>query len=290
MKWTKKIFGFICLFLLTSCMAKPVLTVKSADVSMKLTQSAPWVWQVAFSPDGKYVLTGDVESVTLWDMSSGTAAKKLMAPEHLLNGIPVAFSQDGLYGITGGKGLKIWDLSTRKKVRSIGDRRIMSISVSPDKKSVLAGGPQDGPLINSHISLWDMNTGNEVKEFNIPTPPLIGPQLFLRRVTLSPDGRYALSGHSNGRMILWDVSMGSKISSVDADRGYPSEVRSVAFSSNGKYALSGGADGTVKLWNIPSLSLVKEFKGHAGLGIGAVAFSPDARYALLHNSRFIFFL
>ena len=74
--------------------------------------------------------------------------------------------------------------------------------------------------------------------------------------------------------------------SVKADHGFsiiapPGIVRSVAFSPDGKHALSGGMDGTAKLWNIPSLSLVKEFKGHKGMmGIAAVAFSPDGRNAL----------
>jgi nicotinamidase-related amidase len=45
MKSTKKILGFICLFLLTSCMAKPVLTVKSADM-MQANHSALLVMDV----------------------------------------------------------------------------------------------------------------------------------------------------------------------------------------------------------------------------------------------------
>jgi hypothetical protein len=44
-KSTKKILGFICLLLLTSCMAKPVLTVKSADM-MPANHSALLVMDV----------------------------------------------------------------------------------------------------------------------------------------------------------------------------------------------------------------------------------------------------
>ena len=45
MKSTKKILGFICLFLLTSCVAKPILTVKSADM-MQANHSALLVMDV----------------------------------------------------------------------------------------------------------------------------------------------------------------------------------------------------------------------------------------------------
>ena len=45
MKWTNKILGFICLFLLTFCTATPVLTVKSADM-MQANHSALLVMDV----------------------------------------------------------------------------------------------------------------------------------------------------------------------------------------------------------------------------------------------------
>ena len=45
MKSTKNILGFICLFLLTSCVAKPILTVKSADM-MQVNHSALLVMDV----------------------------------------------------------------------------------------------------------------------------------------------------------------------------------------------------------------------------------------------------
>ena len=40
---------------LSSCMVKPVLTVKDADMSREIKQKAPIVNKVDISPDGRYV-------------------------------------------------------------------------------------------------------------------------------------------------------------------------------------------------------------------------------------------
>jgi len=288
----KKLFlGFLLIFLSSCATTTPQLHLTSADMSMELTKPAPFVKNVAISPDGRYVLTGRWmdDTATLWDLSSGTAAKKFSAPIGYW-GLKVAFSQDGLYGITGGKkGLKIWDLSTGKKVKSIGDNDITAIAVSPDNQSIITGEYQHTVTFTRNgvprLILRDMNTGSEITDFELELPfaPRYDP--FVYGVSFSPDGKYVLSGHNPGKMILWDVAAGNMISSVQADHGHAvlpdSRVNSVAFSPDGKYALSGGEENTVKLWNIPSLSLVKEFEGHTGLmGITAVAFSPDGKYVL----------
>lgn len=266
--------------LLCSCTATPELRMKSADMSMELKQSAPLVTSVAFSPDMRFAFSGSVkETATLWDLTTAAAVRTVSAPRgYMGDGLAVAFSQEGSYGLTGGKGLKIWELSTGREVRTIGDGRVMSIAVSPDRQSVLTG-----EWTPAHVNLWDMNTGGKIREFQ-------GPSLGFgaSTVTFSPDGKYAIAGtraQPSGKMIVWDVATGGMISSIKGDSGPAflpeSSVQSVAVSPDGKYALSGGADGTAKLWNIPALSLVKEFKGHTGLGgTGAVAFSSDGRYAM----------
>jgi len=261
-------------------MATPEIHLKSADMSMELTQAAPLVRSVAFSPDMQFALSGSTnDTATLWDLTAATAVRTFSAPRgYMGDGLIVAFSKDGLYGMTGGKGLKIWDLSTGGEVRTIGNRRTMSIAVSPDKQSVLTGEWPSGVVSITHpyMSLWDMNTGRQIRGYEDSERSAVG------TVAFSPDGRYALSGHRGGKMFLWDVASGNMINSVKADRDFLApDINSVAFSPNGKYALSGGMDNTLRLWNIPSLILVKEFHGHTGtIGISSVAFSPDGKYAL----------
>ena len=272
-----RLLAVLTALFLSACMATPELHLNSSDMSMKLKQSAPIVTSVAISPDMRYALSGSIkDTATLWDLTSAAAIRTFSAPSlRAVMGLKVAFSQDGLYGMTGGKELTIWDLSTGEEVRTTNSEGTYFIAASPDKRSVLANARG-----TAHMILWDINTGGEIRGFKHPDKG------FANVATFSPDGRYALSGNGGGKIYLWDVATGRMLRSVKADRGFsiiapPGIVRSVAFSPDGKHALSGGMDGTAKLWNIPSLSLVKEFKGHKGMmGIAAVAFSPDGRNAL----------
>jgi WD40 repeat protein len=271
---------------LCSCATTPQLHVRSAELSMELQQSAPLVESVAFSTDGKYVLTGSIDgTAALWDISSGSLIRKFSAPKDALDeGLKVAFSSDGSYGITGGgNGLTIWDLSTGNEIKNIGaSRRTRLIAVASDNRSLLTGGWQSGRIkpLPAHMILWDMKSGNRVQEFR---GPWLGGfnELGPLAVAISPDKRYALCAQLQSRLTLWDVASGREIRTV-SEGGSLHHMRAVAFSPNGQYALSGGNDGNLRLWTVPSLDLLKTFQAHewGRAGIGSVVFSPDGRYAL----------
>jgi len=255
-------------------------------MSMELRQSAPLVESVAFSPDGKYVLSGSIDgTAALWDISSGSLIRKFSAPKDAPDeGLKVAFSSDGSYGITGGgNGLTIWDLSTGNEIRNIGaQRRTRFIAIASDNRSVLTGGWQSGRIkpLPAHMILWDMKSGHREQEFR---GPWLGGfnELGPLAVAISQDKKYALCTQLQSRLTLWDVASGREIRTV-SEGGSLHHMRAVAFSPNGQYALSGGNDGKLRLWEIPSLNLVRTINAHewGRSGIGSVVFSPDGRYAL----------
>ena len=256
-------------------MATPEIHLKSADMSMELTQSAPLVRSVAFSPDMRFALSGSMnDTATLWDLTAATAVRTFSAPRgYTGDGLIVAFSKDGLYGMTGGKGLKIWDLSTGGEVKTIGDRRTMSIAVSPDKQSVLTGEWPSEVFSTPHpyMILWDINAGSEIRGYKDPEGSAVS------TVAISPDGRYALSGHLGGKMFLWDVASGRVINSVKADRAFLApDVNSVAFSPDGRRIVTCSWDHTAKVWDASSGKELLNLKGHTRR-LHGVAFSPDGR-------------
>jgi WD40 repeat protein len=69
----------------------------------------------------------------------------------------------------------------------------------------------------------------------------------VKSVAFSPDGRTALSGGSDNKLMLWDIASGRELRSLT---GHKEVVKSVAISPDGRFALSGGWDDTVKLWDI----------------------------------------
>jgi WD40 repeat protein len=99
-------------------------------------------------------------------------------------------------------------------------------------------------------------------------------------VTLSPDGRQALSGGSNGGLRLWDLGTRRCLVSVEGHGGY---VHAVAFSADGRRALSGGEDGRIQVWDAGSLRSLHRLEPARRSGrraMRAVAFSPDGHWAL----------
>ena len=103
------------------------------------------ILSVAFSPDGKTILTGsDDEIARLWDAGTG---KLLMTLPRQAAVRAVAFSPDGKTILTGsglvgsGEGLaQVWEASTGKLRRNLPHQGpVFAVAFSPDGKTVLTG-------------------------------------------------------------------------------------------------------------------------------------------------------
>jgi WD40 repeat protein/serine/threonine protein kinase len=107
-------------------------------------------------------------------------------------------------------------------------------------------------------------------------------------VSLSADGRLALSGGYGGTLKLWDLATGQCLRNF---MGHKSRVFSVCFSANGQLALSGSANGaftmwdlvngddTLKLWDIATGECLRTFTGHTDC-VTSVCFNADGKLAL----------
>jgi len=244
----------LCLAIfLSSCAATPVLTDKG-DMSREIRQKAPVVSSVDISPDGRYVLSGSLDSFILWDIRRGEKVQTFTHESFLDNAIKVAFSPDGKHFASGGKGTKLWDFATKKELRTFDDLVALSITFSPDGREFIYGGRG-----KDSIKIFDTATGRTIKDFKLQPDAVYS-------IAHSPDGRYVISGCGDSGLTLWNHSSGTSIKQVVVGSGSTGRiVRTVAFSPDGKYALSGGGNNSVILWNAKDLTRVKEFSGHTGV-------------------------
>jgi hypothetical protein len=238
------------------------------------------ITSVAFSPDGKYVLSGGLEGgLYLWDISSGKV-------RNLSHGTPgsvlsVAFSPNGAYALAGtyAKTLHLLDIARLKFIREFPrlSGEVESVAFSPDGKYAISG--THTYRTGGGIKLWDISTGKEVRTFGDNNTSSAA-----KSVAFSPDGKYVLSGSLETPQ-LWDVTTGQEIRFFQG-HSEAAQITSVAFSPDGKYALSGTdtssrTDRGIRLWDISTgkelrMFTMNDFGGH----VTSVAFSPDSKYVL----------
>jgi len=235
-----------------------------------------WVESVAFSPDGKYALSGSSDNtLKLWDVTTGRELKTFEG--HTSSVRSVAYSPDGRYALSGSwdTTVRIWDIETTKTIKVFRKHKgfVQSVAFSPDGKFALSGG-DDGTMM-----LWDVTTGEELRVFKHPPAVLA--------VAFSPDGKYALSGSLDGSIKLWNLTTGdsekfwdvSTGKEIDTFKVHADAVTSVTFSPDGKYVVSGSNDKTVKIWNKrynPFLS--PPSTEEIGVAVKSVAFSRDGKH------------
>jgi WD40 repeat protein len=158
---------------------------------------------VAFSPDGQQALSHSDDKLRLWDVSTGKEIKTFTGHQSKVNSI--AFSPDGrTVLLRSDSTMKLWDVAAGNELRTIAGHMsfLASATFSPDGRYIMSGGcanNKEGDCKSGSIELWNVSTGRELQEFTGLPAPVIA-------VKFSPDGRFALSGHKDAGIRLWDVS------------------------------------------------------------------------------------
>jgi len=227
---------------------------------------------VVFSPDGKVLASGRVDStVKLWDVATGRELRTLSGHKYRRVS-SVAFSPDGKLLASGSwdKTIKLWDVGTGQELRTLSGHLygVSSVAFSPDGKVLASGGNDvlaDRGRDNT-VKLWDVTAGRELRT-------LVGHSDSIHSVTFSTDGKVLASGSGDNTVKLWDVATGHELRTLS---GHLKGVYSVAFSPDGKVLASGSEDKTIKLWDVATGRELHALSGNPG-GIRSVAFSPDGK-------------
>ena len=234
----------------------------------RLTGHTSPVTSVAFSPDGKRLVSGNDDG-TLWrrDATTGQAIGKPLTG-HTRPVRSVAFSPNGKYIVSGSADgdLRLWDATTGQPIRKpLTDHTdsVRSVAFSPDGKRIVSGSA------DQTLRLWDATTGQPIGK------PLTGHTALVNSVAFSPDGKRIVSGSDDQTLRLWDATTGQPIGA--ALTKHTALANSVAFSPDGKRIVSGSADQTLRLWDATTGQPIgAALTKHTAL-VNSVAFSPDGK-------------
>jgi WD40 repeat protein/serine/threonine protein kinase len=277
---------------------------------------------LAFSPDGKYALSGagsvqmkdgkavptDV-AVCLWNLATGKVEHRFVGSATPL--VSVAFTDDGKHVVASSQDtpLRVWEVESKKLIHTVAATPAFAppVKIAPAGNSLVLLGSGGGA-----VRLYDCEKGNDVKTFKGKHEGAIA------ALAVSPDQKSAFTVGGSSKVIegksvpstptmrMWDLDRGVELVRVNL----PAMPHSVDVSPDGKYVLIGEpnavhhveaakldpGDGTmpvvVKLTPGPLAKIPffltrtgkeKPYEGHKGK-VNSVVFSRDGKHLLSAGS------
>jgi general transcriptional corepressor TUP1 len=201
---------------------------------------------VAFSKNGRFLATGCSREASIFDTASGSVIycfdvlefARFTGDEPYCRS--VSFSPDGKYLATGWEDetVRILDLESKTlKTTCRGHEKEIYCIYFAEQGETLASCSVDRSL-----RLWNIYSGD--------CTLVLSADDGFTSVAISPDGKYLAAGSLDERSMLYDISSGELLATLD---GHADSVYSIRFSPDSTKILTASLDKTVKRWDISAV-------------------------------------
>ena len=213
---------------------------------------------ILFSHDSRTIISSSGQ----WDLDTGQRVAEVEV------GNWVALSPDGTLMVTTKPNGEVFFHKLSRPGETLGSRVLAhprghqdfgrAVVFSPDGKVVATG--------SENILLWDVETMEKLGRFEYDS--------IVWGLTFSPDGRWLVSTHGDGAVLVWNITERKREAGLSA---HSDAVRAVAYSPDGQRMASAGEDRSVIVWDAASGRKEAVLLGHQTRVIGVV-FSPDGEW------------
>ncbi|NNJ27950.1 Serine/threonine-protein kinase PknD [Planctomycetes bacterium LzC2] len=281
----------------------------SGEVLVQQDVGSSAAMDLAFSPDGTRLLTGDSGGrLTLLDAADGAILRRFRGHDDAVSA--VAFLPDGARALTGGLDdvLTLWETASGAELARLRrpDKTLLHATLLPDGRRVLTGGGGfwDGERAvrtgDYALRLWELPGEDAPAEAAEPagSPAEALPGLiedvrieeladFILALAFSPDGTRLVTGGSSsgaGGAIVWDSRNGRRKRALDGHDGH--SVDAAVVLPDGERVVTAGRQDAIILSDLSTGEVLRRFVGHTGF-VACLAVSSDGSRIASGSSNWV---
>ncbi len=264
-------------FALTGDMSGPI-SVWDLDAGIIIKEiNETWVTRtnsINISPDFKTAISVNHEVLCFWDINKGASFNSTKSKADNILKIKIISSKNNIV-CAAIDNIEIWNSKTESIISTIPNTNLLTndICITPDEKMVITVGKR--------INFIDFSTSVSIEKIKVED---------ISSIILSPDGRFAFTGSTDGSFRTWDVENFkclkldlaplNKITNPhisDIDLMIYNEVHSMAIVPDGKIIFTGCGNGIIKMLEIPSGECLHEWRDHKHI-VTSLNVSTDGRF------------
>jgi WD40 repeat protein len=203
---------------------------------------------VAFSPDGRFVVTASADTTArVWDATTGAVAGELRGHSKSVNS--ASFSPDGRFIVTASDDatVRLWDAARFTFVKMIGGtypHLVSSAEYSPDGRFIVAASGE---------AAWvsDPNRGEVVRK-------LEGHTGQVNSASFSPDSRLIVTASADNTARVWNAQTGESVATLLDHKG---PVLNALFSPDGRSVFTASEDYATRIYPREAFAPFDELRG-----------------------------